>query len=242
MPLGSSGRGPGRAGAGGGWWRFRGVALGAEAGAGAASLPNGGGGGGIVPVLVGMLKEGLPETVQLAGFGAGIGGIWLVTRPQTTEIDLSDGQEATKSGYRKGIQLAVLAGLGFGGFFVFLAQVQEGHVFGALAVTKMVEGLLAVGAIWLGKLYPERFPVVLPADGKIKALGTALGAGVLDAAGNVLYMLAAATTRLDVAAVLVSMYPVGTVLLAGAVMKEGVGKAQWLGVGLCMLGVALIAV
>lgn len=222
---------------------YRGLALGAEAGAGAAMVsPTAAVVGAIVPVVVGMLHEGLPQTVQLGGFGAGIAGIWLVTRPQEVRAAPEGQGEGAQSGYRKGIQLAVLAGLGFGGFFVCLAQVAEGHVFGALAVTKLVEGLLALGAILLGRWYPGRFPAVLPADGKIHALASAVGAGVLDAAGNVLYMLAAASTRLDVAAVLVSMYPVGTVLLAGAVMKEGVSKAQWLGVGLCMLGVALIAV
>jgi len=221
---------------------YRGLALGAEAGAGAAMVsPVAAVVGAIVPVLVGAWQEGLPEGMQLVGFGAGIAGIWLVTRAHTTLPESAEvSVEARSKGYVTGLRLAILAGLGFGGFFVFLAQVPEGHTFSGLAMTKLVEGLMAGAAILLGRGYPERFPEILGRDGKEFDPASAVGAGVLDALGNVLYMLATNITRLDVAAVLVSMYPVGTVLLAAAVLKERVRKPQWLGVALCMLGVALI--
>ncbi len=68
-----------------------------------------------------------------------------------------------------------------------------------------------------------------------------LGSGVLDAGGNTFYMLAVNVTRLDVAAVLSSMYPAGTVLLSILLLKEKVSTSQWLGVGLCIAAAALIA-
>ena len=45
-------------------------------------------------------------------------------------------------------------------------------------------------------------------------------AGVLEAAGNLLYMLATRVGRLDVAAVLSSLYPGATILLAVWLLKE----------------------
>ena len=69
----------------------------------------------------------------------------------------------------------------------------------------------------------------------------ALLAGVLDAGGNVLYLLARQHVRLDVAAVLSSLYPVATVLLARVVSDEPVSPTQWAGAAVCLAAVALIA-
>jgi drug/metabolite transporter (DMT)-like permease len=70
----------------------------------------------------------------------------------------------------------------------------------------------------------------------------ALLAGVLDAGGNILYMLARQFTRLDVAAVLSSLYPVATVVLARIVLKEQVSRGQWVGAGVCLAAIALITI
>lgn len=58
--------------------------------------------------------------------------------------------------------------------------------------------------------------------------------------GNIFYLLAAQYTRLDVAAVLASMYPAVTVLLSIRLLHESVNRMQWLGVVLCIVGIALI--
>ena len=63
----------------------------------------------------------------------------------------------------------------------------------------------------------------------------------LDAGGNVFFVLARQYTRLDVAAVLSSLYPVATVVLARIAWKEHVSGSQWAGVVVCLAAVGLMA-
>jgi hypothetical protein len=69
---------------------------------------------------------------------------------------------------------------------------------------------------------------------------TAILAGALDPAANALFLMSSHYTRLDVAAVLASLYPMGTVVLSRLVLKEHIVGLQWVGVTLCMAAVALI--
>lgn len=174
-----------------------------------------------VPVLAGARLEGLPSLPQFLGFLVGLGGIWLVSSSSTGEDTRM-----------QSVGLAIAAGLCFGGFYVTLAQVEDGHIFAPLAVTKGVQLVLAALIVWASQM-----KVNTNRDARI-----ALFAGILDAGGNVFYLLALQITRLDVAAVLASMYPAGTVLLSKMINKEDVAPTQWLGVGLCLAAVAMIPI
>jgi drug/metabolite transporter (DMT)-like permease len=70
----------------------------------------------------------------------------------------------------------------------------------------------------------------------------AIFAGFFDAGGNVFFLLAKQFTRLDVAAVLASMYPAVTVILACVILREKVSASQWRGVILCVIAIALIGI
>lgn len=175
-----------------------------------------------LPVMFSTTTVGMPRTSQLAGFVVAIVGIWLVARASTTDDGASP----------KGLQLAVLAGTGFGGFLILIAQVDSQFVFLPLAVTRSVTLVTAV-VLMLARGVP------LPA---LTASPVGLLAGVLDAGGNVFFLFARQYARLDVAAVLSSFYPVATVVLARLILHQHVTSTQWVGAGVCLIAVGLITI
>ena len=176
--------------------------------------------GAIVPVAVTIALQGWPTATQLSAFACALVGIWLVAKSAP----------ATAESWR-GFRIALAAGVGIGGFLALVAQVPPTFVFGPLIVSRLVSMTMAIGIV----LSRSRgLPSVLTNP-------IALGTGVLDAGGTVLYVLARQYTRLDVAAVLASLYPVSTVVLAAVVLKERVSVAQAIGILLCLTAVALIA-
>ena len=174
-----------------------------------------------LPVLFGLFTEGLPGGLRLAGFGLALAGIWLTSRASAGSLVS-----------RQGLGLALLAGAGFAGFFILIAQVEPGPVFMPLIVARAVS---LVTALLL--LAARRLPLPGPGSNPV-----ALLAGLLDASGNVFYLLAQQYTRLDVAVVLASLYPAATVLLARMILDERVSPGQWLGAGVCLAAIVLIAV
>jgi drug/metabolite transporter (DMT)-like permease len=175
--------------------------------------------GALLPVIVTIVREGLPTMLQVAGFVCAIAGIWLVAKSSGVTADSL-----------RGLKIAVFAGIGLGGFLVLIANVPDDLAFGPLTVARSMSLILSLIALGVRGL-------PLPA---VSSNPLALGTGVLDAAGTVFYVFAKQYTRLDVAAVLSSMYPVWTVLLARLLLKEHVTFAQGVGVALCLAAVALI--
>ena len=164
----------------------------------------------------------MPAPTRLAGFALAFTGIWLVTGSRTAGEKVS----------RQGFLLACLAGVGFGAFFILLGQVEPGKVFAPLLIARVVALCVA-----LLMLLIYRMP--LP---QLTSNPTALLAGVLDVGGNVFYLLAKQFVRLDVAAVLASLYPVTTVILAHFILRERISRRQWAGVLICLTAIVLITV
>jgi drug/metabolite transporter (DMT)-like permease len=173
-----------------------------------------------VPLIYGVIDAGVPAPLSLIGMLTGIVGIGLVSR---SEPAMDDDRAS-------GLPTAVLSGMGFGGFFIFISQVPEGALFSPLAISKGAAAIIALGVMAVQRASPGS-PVSQPLT---------ILVGVFDAGGNIFFLLAENATRLDVAAVLSSMYPVSTIMLSILILKESVSVSQWMGVALCLLAIALI--
>src|SRR5208337_3960003 len=175
---------------------------------------------GILPVLVGIRTEGMPDRLQLAGFALALVSIWLIARP--------DGEIDT----HRGLGLAVLAGVMFGLFLVAGKQAGHGGVFWPLVAARAVSTLLMALIVALS---PRDTP---PIAG---ALLPILLSGLGDSMGNALFIAASRHGRLDVAAVLSSLYPASTVILARVLLKERISATQNAGIVGALVSVALIS-
>jgi len=178
--------------------------------------------GAIIPMFVGIFIQGLPRVAQILGFILALIGIWVVTR-------FSEQDETRANG---SLILAILAGFCFGGFLSLIAQVDSTQVFAPLVIAKLSS--LILGIIILLR---RKDPLPKPAESP-----TAIASGVLDAGGNIFYLFATQYARLDIAAVLSSLYPAVTVLLSSFILKEKVSAKQWVGVIICIAAIGLITI
>jgi drug/metabolite transporter (DMT)-like permease len=179
-------------------------------------------GAAVVPVIVGLATGERPSALVLVGIAAALPGIWLVAKVPEAGDDHRSG----------GLADGVLAGLGFGVLFVGLGQVPDGAGFWPLVGTQ-VASVVTVAAIATALRAPW-----LP-SARSEWWGAA---GGLVASGAVLmFLLASQTDLLTVAAVLTSLYPAFTILLAALVLREHIHRGQGVGLVLCGAAVAMVA-
>jgi drug/metabolite transporter (DMT)-like permease len=172
-----------------------------------------------VPVVAGSVVEGMPGPVTLIGFALALVAVWLIARTADTQ------------GESGGLALPVAAGLGFGCFIVIIGRASGGAVYWPLVAARVaslsVMSTIAVaGRQALGLVRRALTPIAL--------------AGLFDAGGNAFLVMAAHAGRLDVAAVLSSLYPAATVLLAWQILKERI--TRWQLAGLLTALCAIVAI
>jgi drug/metabolite transporter (DMT)-like permease len=132
------------------------------------------------------------------------------------------------------LPLILAAGIGFAGFFLGIDQAVRagGQVWWPLVAARVASvsvNVLVIARMGRGGSSPR---------GAWRLL-VAVGLG--DLLGNAFFVLANDQGALSAAAVLSSLYPVATVLLARLVLGERLRLGQAAGVGLALLGVVLIA-
>jgi drug/metabolite transporter (DMT)-like permease len=174
----------------------------------------------LIPVSAGIAMEGLPGPIVLLGIAVAIVAVVLVSRVPS--------QTAGPSG----LGLALIAGVAIGSFGVVIAQISDGHAFVPLTIIRATEAVLigAIIVIGRGPWRPGRR--LLPAIAVV---------GVLDMLGNGAFIVAVQTGALAIAAVLSSLYPVTTVILATVILHERVTRSHAIGIVLAGVAIACIA-
>ena len=188
-------------------------------------------GSALIPVAAGVFFGGeRPTMVTWWGVVVALPAIWLVSLVDTS-VAPADGRP--RRGRAAELTDAMLAGLGFGVLFTALGQVPEQAGLAPLAVSYIVAVVAtaalasALGAAWL------------PRD---RSAVSGIGVGVLGSSATVLFLLATQSGLLTVAAVLSSLYPATTVLLAAVLLRERISRAQAGGLALAVLAVVLVTV
>jgi drug/metabolite transporter (DMT)-like permease len=177
----------------------------------------------VVPVVVGLVADERPGALVWIGVVLALPAIWLVSREPINGPTLAAGS---------GLADGVLAGLGFGTLFAALAQIDAEAGFFPLALNQLVAGAaIIVVAVLLRERWVPR---------NRYALG-GLVSGALGALATGLFQVATQHGYLAVAAVITSLYPAFTVLLAATVLHEHVHRTQAWGLALCAGAVVLVA-
>lgn len=184
--------------------------------------------GAAIPILYGLVVRGEhPTWFACAGIVGALLAVVLVSAAPGTDA------RRTRP-FPPGIPEALLAGAGFGAYFIALAQTRsDAGMVPLLAARVTSVALLLGGGLIFGGIANVR--LARP------ALTLVVFCGALDVSANVLYVLAAHQGLLAIVAVLTSLYPAATVALAAIVLRERLGRVQWIGVTLALGGAALIA-
>ncbi|MFJ4645523.1 EamA family transporter [Streptomyces bobili] len=176
-----------------------------------------------LPVSVGLLQGEHLSAAGLVGLPLALVAVILVSAGHGT---------GSARPTRTALMLAFGAGAAIALQLVFLHQAPSDSGVAPLIVGRAVSSAvtLAAAGMLYRRLGPERPSYAMSA-----------AAGVLDSVANLLFLLAARDGDLAVVAVLVALYPAGTILLARAMLAERVHRGQLLGLGTAAVAVSLLA-
>lgn len=194
-----------------------------------------------IPVMFGLVTGERPAPLALIGVALALGAIVLLSAsppacdaerttgapPGTVEPDQRRGLLA-----QPGVAAALASGVGFGAFFILLGQTGDEAGLWPIASAKLSSLVL------LGSVAVATGRTVSPAPGSRPSVAVV---GLLDVAANALFLLATRRGLLSLIALVTSLYPAVTMLLARAVLGERLTRSQVLSVAVAGAGVALIA-
>ena len=178
----------------------------------------------VVPVLAGAAAGERPGLVVWIGIVLALPAIWLVSREPVDALPGGPSPTGALDG--------LVAGLGFGTLFAALAQIHDAAGLFPLALNQLVAGAVIVAvasslrAPWVPR---SRYAVGGTVSGALGALATGL------------FQEATRHGYLAIAAVVTSLYPAFTVVLAATVLHERVHRAQAIGLARCAGAVVLVA-
>jgi drug/metabolite transporter (DMT)-like permease len=179
----------------------------------------------LLPVIVGSIMDGFPGWLTFAGFGLALAAIWFISQPdggpKTVRMRLTD------------LSLPLIAGLGFGVYLILFERGSQNNLFWPMVASRLA-GTVTMIIYTLSTRQP-----FLPPRGSWPLITLN---GILDITGNGLYILAGQAGRMDMAAVLVSLYPGSTVLLAGLFLHERLNRSQLVGILAALAAIVLMTI
>jgi drug/metabolite transporter (DMT)-like permease len=179
----------------------------------------------VIPIVIGAFTDGLPKAVTLVGFGFALLSIWFISQSDAGVTDIL--------AHIADLKLPLLAGVGFGLYFVIIHGATREATLWPMVVSRssgmlvMTTFILVRSESW--KVEPSAWPLMT-------------WNGFLDVSGNLLYILASQMGRMDVAAILSSLYPASTIVLASFLLKERVSRPQSFGIVLALIAIILMTV
>jgi drug/metabolite transporter (DMT)-like permease len=177
----------------------------------------------LVPVAFSLFLDGLPGPVTAVGLAAGLAAIWLITHAPA---------KAGPASPPAALLLGALAGTGFGAQLILFKMASGGGLLWVMTSARAAGSVAMILVI-----------LVMPPKGPWRGFWQAgILAGILDTIGNLFYIRATQLGRLDVAAVVCSLYPAGTILLAALVLREFPTRRQMAGMALALGAVMLLSV
>jgi drug/metabolite transporter (DMT)-like permease len=184
-----------------------------------------------IPAAVSAGMEGSPGLLRIVGFLVAGVAIWLIAAGPNAEAKPADAGT---------VWLAVAGGVGFGVYFVALRLAGTAGVMWPLATARMgsitVCTLLVAGMALRSRTGGATVVVTK------KVVFWAMATALLDSSGNLLFIAATRAGRLDVAAVLASLYPASTILLAAWTLHERPTRRQGVGMAVAAAAVVMITV
>ena len=178
-----------------------------------------------LPVVVGMITDGFPGYLTLMGFGFALAAIWLVSQGGDGVKDILT--------HLSDLRLPLLAGVGFGLYFILMNAATRQTTFWPMVYSRSA-GTIAMALFIIARR--DSFVTVRSAW-PVMVLN-----GILDVGGNFFYVLAGQAGRLDISAVLSSLYPGSTVILAWIILKERLTRTQWLGILCALIAIILFTI
>jgi drug/metabolite transporter (DMT)-like permease len=175
-----------------------------------------------IPVAIAMIADGTPGLRRGLGFLVAGVAIWLIAAG-----DAEREQASTMA-------LAIAAGAGFGLYFVALKYAGPGGLIWPMATARMAS-LTTCGGILLALRARAGAASV-----SRRTIRWALSTALFDTSGNLLFLAATRAGRLDVAAVLASLYPASTILMAASMLGERPTRRQGFGMAVAAVAVAMI--
>lgn len=187
----------------------------------------------VLPVIAGLLiGESLSQT-SLWGVVLAIVAVLLVS--MQTSVDKSHGGAAQIPFTRSVLALTLGAGTAFAFSFMLAHQIPLGAGLWPIFLAR----LSATVFVFLVASY--RSTITIFSSPNKSLITYALAIGILDAVANATMYFALQGSQLSTTSVVISLYPVFTVLLAVLVVKESVNRLQWVGMALAFLSIVTIS-